>query len=38
VQAQIAAAIEITHGETPLRGHLNEDAERLLPRLSAILE
>ena len=38
VQAQIAEAIEITHGEAPLRGHLNEDAERLLPRLSAILD
>jgi formate dehydrogenase maturation protein FdhE len=38
VQGRIAAGIEATHGEAPLTGHLNDDAERLLPRLSAVIE
>jgi formate dehydrogenase accessory protein FdhE len=38
VQGQIAAGIEAAHGEAPLTGHLDDDAERLLPRLSAVIE
>jgi formate dehydrogenase accessory protein FdhE len=38
VQGQIAAGIETAHGEAPLTGHLDDDAERLLPRLSAVIE
>lgn len=38
VQGQIAAAIEAAQGEAPWTGHLDDDADRLLPRLSAVIE
>jgi hypothetical protein len=37
VQSRIAAGIEAAYEEAPLTGHLDEDADRLLPRLSAVI-
>ena len=38
MQGRIAAGIAETHGEAPLTGHLDDDAERLLPGLSAVID
>jgi FdhE protein len=37
VQGRIAAAIEASHGQDPLSGHLDEDSERFLDRISSVM-
>jgi len=37
VQGRIAAAIEASHAQDPLSGHLDEDAERFLDQISSII-
>ncbi|HEY3170943.1 MAG TPA: formate dehydrogenase accessory protein FdhE [Thermoanaerobaculia bacterium] len=37
VQGRISAAIEAAETETPLTGHLDDDADRLLPQLSEVV-
>jgi formate dehydrogenase maturation protein FdhE len=38
VQGRIAGAIEAANSETPLTGHLDDDAAELLPHLSPVVE
>ncbi len=38
IQGRIAASLEADHGEARLMGRLDEDVDRLLPRLSPVIE